>query len=263
MTRSIRSYLELAQTLTVREIIVRYKRSAFGVVWALADPALHVVVYLLTFGAILDAGRGVASYPLFTLLGVLPWLFFSTTLDHSAGVLIEHALLIRKLSFPTELLVISVAISRLTTLLIGVLLTLAVAVVLGLAGSAHPAWERAPFVLVGLVLLTMFAIGLSLVAAAVGVVFGDAQFLVRFALRIGFFACPIVYPITRVPDLARPLYELNPLVGMLWCFQGVSDASLQAPSMTSWLAAVAGAVGGVAAGWLVFSRLRGVVAELV
>ena len=129
------AYLNLATTLAWREIVVRYKRSAFGVVWALADPMLHAVVYLVVFGQILDAGRGVAGYPLFMLLGVLAWIFFSTSVDNAAGVLLEHAPLIRKLAFPTELLVTAVVVSRLATFLTGIAIAVVLAFIMSLVGT--------------------------------------------------------------------------------------------------------------------------------
>src|SRR5688500_3959596 len=100
MSERFTAYRDLAFTLTWREITVRYKRSVAGVVWALAEPALNVAVYAVVFGAFLGAGTGVHSYPLFALFGVLPWLFFSTTVDHATNTLLEHAPLVRKVKFP-------------------------------------------------------------------------------------------------------------------------------------------------------------------
>lgn len=242
---------------------MRYKRSALGVLWALADPALHVAVYLVTFGAILDADRGVSNYPIFTLMGVLVWLFFSMTLDQAASVILEHSLLIRKIAFPTELLVVSVVASRLTSLLVGLALSLLAAILCQVAGVMDLDWSGLPFLLVGFVLLLPLTVGLALAASALGVIFGDAQFIVRFALRIGFFACPIVYPLTRVPAAARAFYELNPLVGVLWCFRRFADPVATPLSWQSWTAAVGGATVAFAGGWFLFRRLRSTVAELV
>ena len=263
MNERQRAYIDLAVTLTWREMIVRYKRSLFGVLWALADPALNVVVYLLVFGVVLDAGRGVANYPLFTLAGMLAWLFFSASLEQSASTLLEHAPLIRKMAFPTELLVVGVVIARGVTLLIGLALALALAAIAPLGGLAAPAWERLPYVALGVVLLLLFTLGIALVVAAVGLIFGDAQFLVRFGLRVAFYACPIVYPLARIPEVARPLYELNPLVATLWCFQAFSDPRLPPPSANAWASSIACALIAALAGWWSFGRLKNVVAELV
>lgn len=259
----LHSLFDLAVMLSWREFVVRYKRSILGVGWALADPVLHVAIYLLVFSVILDADRGVANYPMFTLLGVLAWLFFSMTLDHASGVLLEHAALIRKLAFPTELLVGSVVLSRLSSLLAGLALALVTAGAMSAFTATSIAWHRAPWLLLGIVLLVALTAGLALIVGSLGVIFGDAQFLVRFVLRIGFFACPIVYPMARVPEAARAFFELNPLVGILWCFQTLADSGAAPPSSAGWLASTLGSFASLACGLFLFRRLRGHVAELV
>jgi ABC-type polysaccharide/polyol phosphate export permease len=263
MSERLRAHVDLALALSWRELVVRYKRSVFGVLWALIDPAFQVLVYLAVFGAVLDAGRGLESYPLFCALGVLPWLFFSMTLEQGALVLVEHYLLIRKLAFPHELLLVAVIVSRLSSLVVGAATVVVICLVGGWTGRLHPEWMGLPLMLVGGALLVAMTTGLTLVVSALQVVFADTAFFVRFGLRIGFYACPIVYPISRVPDAVRPLYDLNPLVAIIWCFQSVSGSSVPAPSPVAWASAVIGSLACLGLGWMLFRRLQGVVAELV
>ena len=86
------AHRELAMALLWRELVVRYKRSVLGIFWALAEPVFVVCVYVVVFGGFLGAGQKVESYPVFALFGVLPWLFFSSTLEESSSTLLEHAL---------------------------------------------------------------------------------------------------------------------------------------------------------------------------
>lgn len=260
---ALRSYIDLARTLTWREVVVRFKRSYLGIVWALFDPAAHVIIYVAVFGAVLDAGRGLQSYALYTVLGVLPWLFLSMTVEQASGVLLEHANLIRKIAFPFELLVVAVVLSRLTSMLVGLLVAFLFAVGLEVSGGASISWASLVWLPLGLAPLLVIVAGLALASSALQVVFADAQFLIRFALRVFFYACPIIYPITRVPTRFQGVFELNPLVAILWCFQALSDPSLPPPSMVSWLAALVGTLLFGAGGWALFSRLRRTVAELV
>jgi ABC-2 type transport system permease protein len=177
--------------------------------------------------------------------------------------LLEHAPLIRKTYFPREILVGSVVFSRLTTLGITLALALALGALQGATSDAEVAWSRAPLMLAGLVLLVSLTLGLSLVVAAFNVVLRDVSFLVRFALRLGFYACPIVYPVARVPEAVRPLYDLNPLVGILHLFQAVSDASLPMPSSFALASACVGSVVTLALGLVLFRRLEPTVADLL
>lgn len=231
----------------------------FGLLWALAEPLSVVVVYVVVFGHILGAARSTANYSYFSLFGVLPWLFFSATLEQASNTLLEHAPLARKIFFPWELLIISVVISRLTTLLAGVALGLLIAVVTG----APLVWERLWLLPCGLALLCALTFGLSLVTSSLQALLRDTAFLVRFVLRVGFFACPIVYPLSMVPPTWRPLYELNPLVGVIWMFQAASDASLAQPSPSGLAASIVGAVVALGGGWWAFRRLRDSVADVL
>lgn len=263
MSPNLRAHLDLAIALSWRELVVRYKRSVLGIVWAIVDPACQVLVYLAVFGAILDSGRGLDSYPLFCALGVLPWLFFSMALEQGSTALTHHQQLIRKLSFPRELLLVAVVISRLSSLLIGTAVVLLICAVGSLTGTLQPVWTSLPMLGIGLVLIVGMTCGLTLVVSALQVIFGDSVFFVRFGLRIGFYACPIVYPITRVPDAARTLYDLNPLVAIIWCFQSVVGQALPPPTLLAWSSAVIGSAACFGLGWSAFRRLQGIVAELV
>ena len=252
--------IDLAWVLIWRELTIRYKRSWLGVVWALAEPMMNVVVYVLIFGFVMGARDTVESYPLFIVFGVLPWLFFSTTVDGASGALLEHAPLVRKIAFRRELLVIAVVVSRFTTLLLGLGLAFAWAVIWTARGALLH-WESAPLVLLGCVLLVALTTGLSLGAAALQVILRDTGFLVRFALRLGFYACPIIYPVSRVPESLRGVYELNPLVGILGCFHAI--AANGPPSTLALTSAVVGAavvfVGGIA----LFRATQSTVSDLV
>src|SRR5437660_11686277 len=99
------AHRELGVALTHREVVVRYKRSALGLVWALAEPLFTAFVLVILFGVILKASHDVPNYPLFVLFGILPWLFVSSTLEQCGLTLLEHAPLLRHVYFPRELVV--------------------------------------------------------------------------------------------------------------------------------------------------------------
>lgn len=255
-------YRELTKALVQRELTVRYKRSVFGVGWALGEPVIMVVVYVAVFGEVLDADRGLKNYLLFTLLGIAPWMFVSSALEQGSATLLEHAPLIRKIYFPREILVGAVVFSRLTTLLLSIGVAVAVAGV-SVARGAELDLARAPLLLAGLALLSMMTFGLSLALAALNVVLRDVGFLLRFALRIAFYASPIVYPLLRVPLSLRPLYELNPMVGLLFCFQAVADPAVPWPGPVGLVSAILCPPLVCAFGVWLFRRLRSTVADLL
>lgn len=245
------AYRDLAATLIVREIVVRYKRSALGVAWALIEPLANVAVYIVVFGVFLGAGADTHDYAVFALWGVLPWLFISSSLEQSTYTLLEHAPLLKKAAFPRELLVVAVIVSRLSTLLLGMV----VAVVFTIARGVMFTPAQAGLLLMGVAGAATLALGLGLVLSAMQVLLRDVGFVLRFALRLGFYACPIVYPLTRLPESVRASYEMNPLVPLLWCFQAVAVPAEAQPSPIAFVVAalVVASVG--VGGWFSFRRL--------
>lgn len=251
------AYRDLAVTLIGRELVVRYKRSVLGVLWALIEPLANVAVYVVVFGVFLGAGTETRDYAVFALWGVLPWLFISSTLEQSTHTLLEHAPLLKKAAFPRELLIVAVVFSRLTTLLLGC----AVAVVFSLVRGVPMTPVHFGLLLLGIIALTVVAFGLGLVLTALQVLLRDTGFLLRFALRLGFYACPIVYPLTRIPEQMRSLYELNPLVSLLWCFQAATLPPAGQPSSTALIVATCAVVACGLGGWMLFRRLLPDVAD--
>jgi ABC-type polysaccharide/polyol phosphate export permease len=261
MSTSSGNGCDLARVLMWRELTVRYKRSWLGIAWALAEPLVNVAVYALVFGFVLGARDSVESYPLFVCFGVLPWIFFSSTVDSASGVLLDNAALVRKIAFQRELLVVSVVIARLSTLFAGLVLAFAWAAVWSARG-AELHWQSAPLVALGCLLLTMLTLGMGLAASSLQVVLGDTAFLIRFTLRLAFYACPIIYPLSRVPEAVRTVYELNPLVGILGCFNSIA-ANDPMPTATALIAATFGSVAVLVAGHLFFVRTQRTVSDLL
>lgn len=257
MVENLWRYRDLARTLITRELVVRYKRSALGVGWGLIEPLANVAVYIVVFGVFLDAGTGTDDYAIFALWGVLPWLFFSSALEQSAHTLLEHSALLKKAAFPRELLVLAVVVSRATTLSLGVVVALVATLVRGVPFGPME-FVR---VLFGMIALTLLASGVGLVLSAIQVLLRDTAFLLRFVFRLGFYACPIVYPLSRVPDSMRAAYELNPLVPIFWCFQSCAVPVAAQPSNLSIAVCALVVVVSAAGGLFCFRRLMPAVAD--
>ncbi len=260
--RELWRHRDLALVLGWRELVVRYKRSVVGVFWALAEPLVLVAVYGVVFGAFLDAGAGLGQYALFALMGVLAWTFLSSGIEQSTLTLLAHAPLVKKSYFPREILIFAVLFSRLTTLVVGCLLGLAGAIVASARGG-DIAWERVAFLPLGLAAIGLLALGAGLLLSTLHVILRDVEFLVRFGLRLLFYACPIVYPVLRVPEHLRPLYDLNPLVGLLWLFQGFTNPALPMPSTVAVCSSTFAVIGVPLLGWASFRRLQWRVADLL
>lgn len=256
------AWWDLAITLTQRELVVRYKRSVLGLAWALVEPLANVAVYFVVFGVFLGASSQTPNYGLYTLAGLLPWLFLSSTLEQSGNTLLEHAPVIRKVAFPRELLIVAVVASRLTTLLVGVALAVVFAIIAA-SNGAEVSWQRLLWLPVGLACIAPLAFGSSLVVAALQVLLRDVGFLVRFFLRLGFYACPIVYPLARVPPTLQDWISLNPLVGVLWMFQAFTVPADSGPAAWALVLALIASVAAALLGVVGFRLLMPVVADRI
>ena len=263
---------ELAINLTLRELRGKYKRSFLGWGWSLLNPVLSTAVYWVIFSAFLrikpPVGNpsGLQLFVLFLLTGLLPWTFFSNSIDSSLEVLVSNGNLIKKVYFPRQILVAASVNALLVTFLIelGVL-----GVALLVVGNMILPWI--PVVLLIVVVQTVFVLGLGLLLSVLNVFFRDVKHLTKVFLQVAFYSAPIVYPIRLVPKRAhilgwnaplRQLYSLNPLVRMLNCYRAALY-DLRFPPLWDFAYFLLWAIGALVLGWYVFSRLEGRVAEEV
>ena len=257
---------ELITNLTLRELRGRYKRSVLGWTWSLLNPLSTVVIYSIVFGVLLDAPTtlgdpsGTDSFTVWLLCGLLPWTFFSGSLNGSMGVLTGNASLIRKVYFPREGLVLSFVASMLVTFLIEMLVLFVILVVFG-----NNFWPWLPLVAILMAVQTVFVTGFSLALSVLNVYFRDVQYLVgAILLQAWFFLTPIVYRIETVEaetseTIAR-IYTWNPMVRFVETYRDLLYDN-RGPTLvnTVYLIAVAAIV--LAVGMRIFRRYEARLAE--
>jgi ABC-type polysaccharide/polyol phosphate export permease len=220
---------ELLANLTLRELRGKYKRSTLGWTWSLLNPLATMAIYTMVFGVILKVqppvGRpsGLHSFPFFLLCGLLPWNFLSAGLGAAIGSLVANGNLIKKVYFPREVVVASTVLAGVVAFLIE-LGVLAVALVF----ARNFVFPWIPGVLLLVALLTVFMLGVGLALSVFNVYFRDVQHLFAILMQLWFYATPIVYPPTLVPERGHVfgfllpisgLYELNPMVAFVRGFR--------------------------------------------
>jgi lipopolysaccharide transport system permease protein len=212
----LRQSRELFANLTLRELRGKYKRSVLGWAWSLLNPLSSMLVYTFVFGVVLkgnrppDMANGKSIFALYLLCGLLPWNFFAATTGGGLGSLVGMAGLVKKVWFPREILVFSLAGAGLVQF--GIELGLLTVALLVMGNMVLP-W-LIPVLLVS-VLLVLFSVGIGLILAAGYVYFRDLAYLWTIFTQIWFFLTPIVYPpaiVTgRIPGWANVIYEANPM----------------------------------------------------
>jgi lipopolysaccharide transport system permease protein len=212
------SYLDLLVTLTVHRVKVRYKQSVLGLLWAILQPLLLMLIFTVLFA--LTAPRmptGGLSYSVFVYAAVLPWTFFSTAVSNGTNSLVSHTQLVTKIWFPREIL----PLSYVTAALFDFVVASSLLVALMLYHGVVPSWPiaLAPAI-VGLIAILACAIALG--TAALQVQFRDVGLAMPLLLQVWMFLSPVVYPYSQVPVRFRPLYQLNPMAGLIDGFRRVT-----------------------------------------
>jgi lipopolysaccharide transport system permease protein len=222
MFRDAWRYRELLYFLTWRDLKIRYKQTVFGIVWAVVQPLLTMVVFTVLFGKMGRLPSDGSPYPLFYLSALLPWIYFSSTLPLSANSLIANSNLLTKIYFPRIVLPASATLGNLPDFMVGSTLM----VILIFYYRVQPSWLLLlwPFLVIQLAVFTM---GLGMILAALNVKYRDVKYVVPFAIQLGLFVTPVIYPMSLVPQKLRSLIALNPLTGMMEAFRGLVLPSSQ------------------------------------
>jgi len=192
-------YRQLIVTLVSRELKARYRGTVFGFLWSFLNPLLLLLVYSIVFGVILPQSSGRIEgadlkgidYAIFLFSGLLPWLWFNSSILESANVLFVHGNLIKKIRFPIEVLPIMVVLTNLVHFVLGVpillLMILLMGKTVGLTGWIF-------FFPVAVMVQFVFVMGLSFLVSALTVHFRDLKDILANLLTLWFFATPIIYP---------------------------------------------------------------------
>jgi len=206
--RSLCGYRTLIWTLAWGEFKQRYKNSVLGYFWSLLEPLLMLVVLYVVFSNLMRIQ--VEYYQLFLLLGIITWNFFSRATSMGLSAILGRPSMVQKIYFPREILVISTCI---TALLMSIFESLVF--VAFMAYFRVPLSANLIYVPVILVLLFLLSLGLSLALAALNVFYRDVQFIWAVILQAGFFATPILYPVTIFPESLRDIFLLNPMAHII------------------------------------------------
>jgi lipopolysaccharide transport system permease protein len=223
-------YRELLYFLTWRDIKVRYKQTALGAAWAIIQPVFMMVVFSLFFGKLAGVKSDGIPYPIFTFCALLPWQLFATALAGSSNSMVQNEGLITKVYFPRLIVPISAVMSGLVDFAIsfGVLLLMMAyyRVMPGLAVLTLPLF---------IMLAVLTALGVGLWLSALNVQYRDVRYTLTFLTQFWLFATPVAYSSTIVPEKWRPLYGLNPMVGVVEGFRWALLNKAEGPGLMLWV----------------------------
>jgi lipopolysaccharide transport system permease protein len=257
-------YRDLLALLTRRDLVAVYKQSLLGSSWQVVQPLLTAIMFAVIFGLMARLSTPGIPPLLFYMAAVVPWTFFANVVNRTSGAFITNAALMTKVFYPRLISPLSTTLSTAVNFVVqlGAFFLLAI----GYRMFAGYAWglDANAFMLPILVLvLTLMAMGLGIIVAALTTKFRDLTFLVTFGVHLLMFMSPVIFPLSLVPSGSRmrAVIELNPMTAVI---EGFRAALLGTPMDWSTLlypAAFAAVV--LVVGIMLFQRIERSFADLI
>jgi lipopolysaccharide transport system permease protein len=221
--RDVWAYRELLYFLIWRDVKVRYKQTVLGAGWAILQPVMTMLVFSVFFGRLAKMPSDGISYPVFAFTALLPWQLFAYSLSESSNSLVASQHLITKVYFPRLVVPLAAVLAGLVDFGIAFVALLALM------------WYYAIVPTAAVMLLPLFvvlavatALAVSLWLSSLNVKYRDIRHTVPFLTQLWFFATPVAYPSSLVPEPWRALLGLNPMAGVVegfrWALLGKSES---------------------------------------
>ncbi|MHB2021444.1 MAG: ABC transporter permease [Candidatus Xenobia bacterium] len=200
------TYREVMWALVVRDIKVRYKQTALGVLWAVLQPLSQAVVFSLVFASMSGQNPEGLPYFLFVYVAVIPWTLLATSLNVGGACVVAHASLLTKVDFPREVIPLAAVLANVLDYGMGLLIL--VIMLPWFNYSFHVSLLLVPAILA---LELIFASALAMLLSAATVFYRDVRYLVPLLTLLWLFLTPVFYPLTRLGGVAARILPWNPV----------------------------------------------------
>ncbi len=242
---------------TLSRFRATYRAQALGLLWPVANPTILMIVMSVFFGLVFPPD--VEAYPVFLLLGLVPWHFLSHVWTDGTSCLLHHAAVIKRTSVPAYVVASGTVFSHTFNLGFASLSLLPLIAFYPSAFRVSAAMLLLPIVVF---LLVVLGLGLTLISSILNVVYRDVGYIVNSLLLVLFWATPIIYPLTRVPEDVRSFMLLNPMASLIHCVRVIVMEG-QVPPAAALGAAAAVSSLTLAVGVFIYWRFAPVVADHV
>jgi len=246
-------YRNLIWALAWAEFKQRYKNSVLGYFWSLLEPLLMLCILYVVFSNLIKAP--VEYYSMFLLQGIIMWNFFDRATKGCLLSIVNKPHLVQKVYFPWDILVISTCVMALLMSIFE-----SIIFILFIVFFRIPLSLNILFIPLIILLFFLMALGTSLALAALNVYYRDIQYIWGLILQAGFFATPIMYPLTLFPPLLFRILSYNPLAQIIYLGRDVTIYA-KAPNLASLSSAVVVAITALIIGYWIFMRLEPKFAE--
>ena len=224
--REIWKYKELLYFFTWRDFKVRYKQTMIGIMWAIFQPFITMVVFSVFFGGLAKIPSDGVPYPIFVFVGLLFWQFFSSSLSETSNSLIGNASIATKVYFPRLLLPISSILTRFIDFFIAAIILVGLMVYYGYVPGIEALWVM-PILLI---ITFLAALGGGLILSSINIRYRDVRYALPFFIQLLLFVTPVIYP-TSIAGKYSWILAMNPITGVIKAARG----SLLGTEPVNWL----------------------------
>lgn len=244
-------YRELFYFFAWKDIKLRYKQTILGIVWAILQPFITMVIFTVIFGELANMPSDNIPYPIFVYAGLLLWNIFSSSLDNASRSMIRNAGIIQKVYLPRVILpAASMVVSFLDFLFAALVFSGVMAYY-----KFVPHFEGLLLLPLLLLIIIFISLGLGWFLAAFSVKYRDVNYALPFFIQLLIYVTPVIYPISIIPKAYQWILALNPMTGVIESFKAVFLGNMPINWMNLGISAIASLI------FLVFGLLYFLKAE--
>ncbi len=246
--REILKFKEMIKSWTKKELKTRYKGSFLGFLWTFVNPLLQLLVYSVIFPYVMRFSQ--ENYAMFLFVALIPWNFFTSTMQGGCGLIVYNSNLVTKVYFPREVLPVSYTLSGLMNMVFSYAIVFPMLVIFKVPFTWNLLWLP-----VLMICQTVLCTGIAMLVSSINVYFRDMEHLISVSLMALYFLTPVMYDITAMPAHLQKMMFLNPMTAYVLMYRDVTFNGYGIDLKMLLFAAIY-SVAVLAGGYVIFERLQ-------
>ena len=256
--KELLTYRGMVGNFIKKEIRGKYKGSILGFLWNFIVPLMQVVTYVLVFSVVFKPD--IPSYPVYLIVGMVPWIFFSECLSGGTGTIVANSALVTKIYFPRTILPISVTVSKFVNFMIAMIVAI---IIMAVFYDYDFNVSAILFVPLLMIMLFIFSLGITMLLSAINAYYRDVEYIVGVALMILIWLTPILYKRSTIDDpLLSTLLSINPMTYFTEAFSQVLYG-VSTPELYTFIVCAILTISSLVIGWYAFIHLEKNFAEVM
>lgn len=212
--KELYNYREMMFNLVKKDLRTRYKGSFLGFLWTFINPLLQLVVYTIVFSSIMKIN--VDKFYIYLFVGLIPWIFFTSSIQVSVSSIIGNKDLIKKIYFPRIVIPLSIVSSGFMNMIFSMVIVFGALIISGIGIGYSIIYL--PLIMI---LEYMFILGMAFIFSALDVYFRDLEHILGIVLMAWFYLTPIVYTVDMIPQEYLWLFNINPMTSVIEAYRDV------------------------------------------